>query len=505
MTLQQTSVRETPTGSGREFSLFPRREAASAPTIAFGPFRLLPRQRLILEHDRPIRLGSRALDILIALIERRGELISKRELMAAVWPDTTVVEANLTVHVTALRRALGDGEGANRYIHNSPGRGYRFVAPVEYMEEPNFYPARATPTACRHNLPARLSPLIGRGEAIAGLVDQLTRQRLITIVGPGGVGKTAVALDVAEAVVPAYEHGVWLVDLATIANPLQVPAAVAAALNCHTPRDAPLCALSHALRDSQMLILLDNCEHVIEAVAALVSMVLKGSRGVQILATSREPLRIEGERIVRLPPLVCPEAPTMLGAAEALSYSAVQLLVERSAAAMNGFALADSDAAAAGEICRRLDGLPLAIELAALRVETLGVRGVAACLDERLRLLAGGRRAATPRHHDINTALDWSLRLLSRDELAVLRRLASFDGSFTLDAACAEACDPKHDFAPVIADLVTKSLVSVELSDGDESRFRLLETTRAGVLSSLVYETATAMPEESATLPCALH
>ena len=455
--------------------------------ITFGSFRLLPRERLLLEGDKAVRLGSRALEILIALVERPGELLSKRELMKIVWPDTVVVEANLTVHVTALRRVLRDGQAGNRYIVNIPGRGYRFVAPVSVADTPgSLAPPRVI--ARPHNLPTRLTPLIGRAEEAGALVRGLSAHRLLTIVGPAGTGKTAVALNAAEQCLPAYQDGVWRIDLGPITDPRLVPMAVAAALTVGARVDNnPLPCLIAALKDKEMLLVLDNCEHVIEAAATLAAEVLRGSRSVQILATSREPLRVEGEHVHRLATLESPGVSDRLDAAAALGFPAVELFVRCAVAAMSDFVLIDEDAPAVGEICRKLDGIPLAIEFAAAQVHTFGVRGLAARLDDRLRLLTGGRRAAQPRHRTMSAALDWSYQLLSQGEQRVFRRLAVAAGSFTLESArsLAAAADcSAADIADSVARLVMKSLVMVDSSDGD-ARFRLLETTRAYALQKL--------------------
>ena len=419
-----------------------RINGSDASAISFGPFRLLAGQRLLLEGDRPVRLGSRAMDILIALAERPGELVSKQELMAVVWPETIVVEANLTVHVAALRRALNDGQ-RNRYIVNIPGRGYRFISPVERRA---VTPQLAS-AGLRHNLPAQLTRLIGRAEIIDKLVQQLTAERLLTIVGPGGIGKTAVALDVAKRLIGAFEDGIWLIDLEPIADPRLVPTALASSLRLEIRSDNPIPGLIGALGNKQMLLVLDNCEHVIEAAAALAAAILKGSRGVQILATSREPLRLEGERVHRLSPLESPPASARLSASEALRFPAVQLFVERAASSASDFELSDAEAKSAGAICRKLDGVPLAIELAAARVDAFGIGGLAERLDDRLRLLTGGRRTALPRHQTIGAALDWSYRLLSQDEQTVFRRLAIFVGGFTIKSARAVAAADVHDGA----------------------------------------------------------
>jgi predicted ATPase/DNA-binding winged helix-turn-helix (wHTH) protein len=457
------------------------------PAYSFGPFRLLATQRLLLEGDEPVQLGSRAFDILAALIGRQGELVGKRELMATVWPDTVVVEANLAVHVTALRRALGDGRTGRRYIVTIPGRGYRFVADVT---ADGSSPTRAAhvPTAARpNNLPSKLTHLIGRDEVVASLVAEMLECRLITIVGSPGIGKTAVALEVAGQLASEYADGVWLVDLAPIGDARLVPTTLASVLKLEVRSDNPLPSLIAAVNDRHMLLVLDNCEHVIEAVAAMVAGILKGSRRVQVLAASRESLRVEGERVRRLSPLESPPAVSEISALEALGFPAVQLLVERIAAGQNEFGLNDANAMCAGDICRKLDGIPLAIEFAAARVEAFGVCGVAARLDDRLRLLTGGRRATPPRHQTIEAALDWSYHLLSPQEQTVFRRLAIFAGGFTLGAArnvAGELAPVENEITDHVLELVAKSLV-VPYAPGAEPRFRLLEVTRAYALAKL--------------------
>jgi DNA-binding winged helix-turn-helix (wHTH) protein len=297
--------------------------ASGESAISFGPFRLLPDRRLLLEGDRPVRLGSRALDILTALVEHPGELVGKDELIARVWPNTHVEESNLKFQVSALRRTLGDG---NRYLLNVPGRGYSFVAPVTLSESPRPRAPQTADIKHAHNLPVHLTRMIGRADSVSTLAARLPRQRLITIVGPGGIGKTTVALAVAEALIPAYEHGVWLIDLAPLGDPRLVPTALADALGLQIRCENPLPGLVGSLRDKKMLLLLDNCEHVIESAAALVVGVLTVAPGVQVLATSREPLRVEGEHVHRLSPLGSPPAAAPLTAVEALGFPAVQLL-----------------------------------------------------------------------------------------------------------------------------------------------------------------------------------
>ncbi len=455
--------------------------------ICFGSFRLLLGQRLLLEGNKPLRLGSRALDILIALVERPGDLVSKEELIARVWPNTFVEPANLTVHIAALRRALGDGRRGNRYIVNVPGRGYCFVAPVNMSEKlrPSSLELLAEHA---HNLPATNTRLIGRENAVAGLSARFSRDRFLTIVGPGGIGKTSVALAVAEELLANYKQGIWLIDLALVGNPVLVPAALASALGLEVRAENFLPRLIANLWDKQMLLVLDNCEHVIAAAAALAAEVLRGAPGVHVLATSREPFRVEGEWVYRLPPLQSPPVATGISAEEALRFPAVQLFVERTAAALGDYVLSDADAPIVADICLKLDGIPLALEFAAARVNCFGIGGLAARLEDRLSLLINGRRTALPRQQTMRATLDWSYGLLTNAQQMILRRLSIFPGEFTLRAAGAVIPDDTYSSSEIIdqvTELIAKSLVAAEMGDV-EPRLRLLETTRVYALAKLI-------------------
>jgi predicted ATPase/DNA-binding winged helix-turn-helix (wHTH) protein len=455
--------------------------------ICFGPFRLLPAQRLLLEGEKPLRLGSRALDILIALVERPSELVSKEELIARVWPHTFVEPANLTVHVAALRRTLNDGRGGNRFLINIPGRGYRFVAPIKMSEELEISPRQSPVVEHAHNLPAAVIRLIGRQKVVCGLSAQLSRDRLLTIVGPGGIGKTSIALAVAEELVEHYRHGIRLIDLAPVENPLLVPTVLASALGLEIRAESPLPGVIATLRNKEMLLVLDNCEHVVATAAGLAAAVLRGAPGIRILATSREPLRTEGERVYRLPPLESPPTTTGISAEAALRFPAVQLFVERAAATLGEFTLSDADAPVVADICLRLDGIPLAIEFAAARVDCFGITGLAARLDDRLCLLTNGSRTASPRQQTMRATLDWSYRLLTDSEKTVLRCLSIFSGDFSLRAAGAVISDDGRSNNTIfeqVTELVAKSLVNAEVSDA-EPRLRLLQTTRAYAFAKL--------------------
>jgi predicted ATPase/DNA-binding winged helix-turn-helix (wHTH) protein len=454
--------------------------------ISFGPFLLLAEERLLLEGDRPVRLGSRAFDILVFLIERAGEVVGKEELMARVWPQTFVEEANLKIQISALRRALGDGQGGNRYIATVVGRGYNFVAPRR-IEEPSRTQPPATFSTAKHNLPFAVTRIIGREQAVETLISRLSRQRLVTVTGPGGIGKTTVALTVAERMVAEYEHGVWLVDLASLGDAHLVPSAVGTALGLQIHSDDPIRGLVAALGDTRMLLLLDNCERIIDEVASLARALLSGAKDVAILATSREPLRVKGESEYRLGPLGSPQGLSKLTAAEAATFPVVQLFVERVAAIVEDFALTDENAPLMVEVCRGLDGLPLAIEFAAPGVEVLGLNGLAARLNESLPLLGSRRYGRVARHRTMRAVIDWSYDSLNQDEQLFFRALGIFSGGFTVEAAAAVAMDSATvgiEAIERLADLVAKSLVVADVS-GTKPRFRLLETIRAYAIEIL--------------------
>jgi predicted ATPase len=340
---------------------------------------------------------------------------------------------------------LGDGQVGRRFLANVPGRGYQFIAPVE-ISEPRAAPSHADVGRSRpHNLPVIQTRLIGRAGTIRALADLLPKQRLITIIGPGGIGKTTVALALAEELLPAYEDGIRFVDLAPVDGPQYVLGTLGTALGIAIDPENAAAQLVDFLRDMRMLIVLDSCEHVIDAAASLAEQLVAGASGVHILATSREPLRAAGERVHRLQPLDVPVDPSQLTAAEALAYSAVQLFVERAAAVLDGFELSDAEAPIVSAICHKLGGIALAIELAAARVDAFGIRQLKLLLDDRFRILNQGKRTAQPRHQSLVAALNWSYEFLPETERVVLRRLSVFAGAFTLDSAIAVAGDADTD------------------------------------------------------------
>lgn len=456
----------------------------------FEEFQLWPSSRVLTRNQRPVQLGARALDILIALVERAGRVVDKTELFALVWPNRFVEESNLRVHMAAVRKALGDGRSGTRFIASVPGRGYTFVADVVRTPGRDGTTDRqgaAVASGDQGGLPAAVTRIFGRDEVVAAIADQLPRQRLVTICGTGGIGKTAVALAVAQRVASAYRDGVQIVDLAPLANPVLVAAHLASLLRLPADEQPLQKTLDH-LRPRAQLIVLDNCEHVIDAASEIAEAILARASDVHVLATSREPLRAAGEWVQRLTPLTVPPATPVLNAAEAVRFAAVQLFVERLRAYDGSFALTDSDASMVADICARLDGLPLAIELAATRAPLFGVRGLAARLDDRFSILTKGRRTADPRHRTLGAMIAWSYEGLSDSEKMVFRRLGVLRSSFTIEAADAIANDKSVDnfsTVDILDDLLQKSLIVSDSSSG-EPRYRLLESLRLYAFTKLV-------------------
>jgi predicted ATPase/DNA-binding winged helix-turn-helix (wHTH) protein len=448
--------------------------------IAFGPFRLFPAERRLERDGRPVRLGGRALDLLIALVDHAGEVVSNRALLANVWPDVSVEESSLRFHIKNLRKALGDTQAGTRYVTNVPGRGYCFAAQVDRMERADNARPGGIPADARSNLPARATLIVGRSDSMEVISRELSGRRIVTITGPAGIGKTSLAIATAAMLSSSFGDAVLFVDLAPIEDPSLVISVLASTLGLVLRADEPVAAIVNFLRDERVLIVLDNCEQVIEAVAGLADRILRETGETHMLITSREPLRIAGERVHRLAPLECPPIRADITAGEAKAYAAVQLFVERTTASVDGFQLDDATAPAVSEICRRLDGIPLAIELAAARVEFFGVVTLASRLDNMFAVLTQGRRFALPRHQTLHATLDWGYNLLSPTEQTALRRIAIFRATFTLDSALAVVVGPAisvQDAIDAMANLVAKSLLSAD-STGGTMLYRLLEVTR---------------------------
>jgi predicted ATPase/DNA-binding winged helix-turn-helix (wHTH) protein len=452
--------------------------------VSFGPFSLIASERLLTREGAPVDLGARALDILIALVSRPNEVVSKKELLARVWPDVTVEENSLRFHIASLRKALGDGKDGARYITTLAGRGYCFVARTSRSGDQGDAVSAAAGSFPHANLPGRLTRMVGRDDDVLKVSIQLTASRFVTIVGPGGVGKTTVAITVGHHLIEAFAGVALFVDLGMLSDPKLVATAVASMLGLSVQSEDATPNLIAYLRDKRILLILDTCEHLIEAVAALAANIVAAAPDVHILATSREALQVEGEQVYKLDALACPPDDPQLTAATLQKFSATQLFVERAMASGAGLDLNDADAAIVVGICRKLDGVALAIELAARRVGSHGLQQTATLLDQRLTLLWVGQRTAPPRQKTLQATLDWSYGLLSELERVVLRRLAVFVGHFTLDAALEIVTSATVDQSRVfgaVDSLVAKSMVATR-PIGAMMRYRLLDTTRAYAL-----------------------
>jgi predicted ATPase/DNA-binding winged helix-turn-helix (wHTH) protein len=457
-------------------------------TLRFGPFVLHPSERILLEGGRAIRIGDRALKILILLLQRAGQVVTKDELIAHAWPHTVVEAINLRVNIAALRRVLRDGKPPNRFIVNVVGQGYVFVAEIR-VEDANGSPdiALALNGARKHHLPAPLTELIGRTADVGTLTALVRSRRLVTIVGAGGVGKTVLAIEVASALGEYYKHGVYFVDLSSIGDAALIADSLAAALGLAVSRQEPIEDLVAYLKEKEILLVIDNCEHLIGAAVEVIERLLEGAIRTHVLATSREPLSAHNEWHHRLAALDCPLTGDGITAALAKQYSAVQVFEQRATGSVRTFEITDSNAASISHICRQLDGIPLAIELAAARVSLLGVYELASHLGERFFSITNGRRTAVPRHHTLRATLDWSYALLGPTAQIVLQRLAIFSGAFTAEAAATVAAHRgvgMRDARIAVKTLAVKSLLTTDTSV-DPTRYRLLYMTRVYALEKL--------------------
>ena len=438
----------------------------------FTDFAFFPERQRLTRGGETLRVGSRALAILQLLIERRGSLVTKRDILARVWPGVEIGEESLRLNILALRRALIDTTEEPRFILTDYGRGYRFVGSVTEIPEEqgtqgqSLVPDPAAGQSAEH-LPVRLTSLVARDEAILLLAGAQSEKRLLTIVGPGGIGKTSVAIAVARRVSVSYPEGAWLLDLAALDDPDLIPITLGSLLGITRSTQDPLEALLEFVRPKRMLLVLDNCEHLVSECARFATRILAAAPGVHIIATSREVLGVEDEHVYPLSPLE--------------TSSAVRLFIERAMTRRLDFSPGETERATIADICSRLDGNPLAIELAAANVEHAGVAGIAAGLDRRFRLLSRGYRTSAQRHRSLRAVMDWSYDFLPPLTQRVLLRLSVFRGSFTLEAAeeisyCSEISP--WEVVEHLTSLVDKSLLA---SDPEHfvPQFRLLETVRA--------------------------
>jgi predicted ATPase/DNA-binding winged helix-turn-helix (wHTH) protein len=436
-----------------------------------------------------VPIGSRAFDIIETLLKNSGAVVGKRELMTCVWPDVVVEENTLRVHIASIRRAFGKDR---EMLSTAAGRGYRLLGDWRALQVVDVGPAdagskRTNPNGpSSSNIPAPVTKLIGRSSAIDQVRDLLSAHRMVTLTGPGGIGKTVLAVEVARSLVDSFEGKVWLVELSSIIDAGLVPSAVASAIGLKLAADTSAEATARGIGDERVLILLDNCEHLIEAVAELAEIALQICANTTILATSRELLKVAGEHVYKVQPLEVP-GEGLEESGSLRNYSSVQLFTARAQASNSEFVAEEDEIHRIGTICRQLDGLPLAIEFAAARAAILGTAWVAEDLDDRLTFLISGRRTALPRHKTLRAVLDWSYDLLSEFEQRLLRHLALFAGGFTLEAASALVCEDAPKMLEGLLDLVSKSLVAIDNS-APAGRWRLLETIRVYATEKLVQQ-----------------
>jgi len=444
--------------------------------LSFGPFELSIGNRLLTNGAKVVPLGARAMDLLIVLVEQANQVVGRRTLIERVWPKRGAEQVSLRVHISALRKALDQSDPGRRYIANVPGRGYSFTVPVTSLSSPTSADIKPSSGS---RLPARLMRMLGRKDALVAIQTKLAEQKFVTIVGPGGIGKTTLAVAVAHEMSATFKGQVHFVDLGALGGASLVAPAVATSLGVSVQTNNVVPALIDRLQERPTLIILDCCEHLVDGASAVAEELIRRVPTLHLLATSREAMRVEGEHVYELCALACPPDDRSLSAHDALQYSAVQLLIERVRAVRGDFELVDMDAPIAAGICRRLDGIPLAIELAASRIDIFGVSRTASLLDDRLNLSWVGRRTALPKHQTLSAALEWSYDLLGEAEKRVLNRLSVFSGGFTFEAAVAVVADETIDEGNVsdcIWELRSKSMIAAR---GQEGRLRLLDTTLA--------------------------
>ncbi len=458
----------------------------------FGRFTLDPASRQLSSDGTPVPLGSTDFRLLVALLERAGTVATKEELMSRVWGSLNVGDNTLHVHITALRKALGDG-----FITTKQGRGYRFVEHVSQVEPHSPHQQMGNlPNYLANNAQLGQSRLIGRDNQLRALSDILSRNALVTLVGPGGVGKTRLALQVAGENIAEFKDGAWLVELAALTDGALTAGTVATVLGIKIGESAaPFDTLARQLARKNLLLVLDNCEHVIASCAQLCEALLRAAPQVKILATSREALSCLGEQVFEVPPLALPgEDVRLLPAIR--EVAAVELFVERARGLNPEFQLSDADVAIAARLCRRVDGLPLAIEMVASWAGMLGLEALEAKLDGSAKAWPSARRTAPPRHSTLQATLEWSHDLLSTAEQKVLRRLAVFAGAFSMAAAESVVADgdiAKEDVLRLFARLINKSMIAV-VPGPREHHYRLLETTRV-----FMFEKLEASPDAQST------
>jgi predicted ATPase/DNA-binding winged helix-turn-helix (wHTH) protein len=446
--------------------------------LSFGQFELQPYRRLLLRDRIPVKIGDRAFDLLDILIQRRGDVVAKEELIAHVWPNVFVHETNLKVNMSNLRRILGDTGQTPTYIATISGRGYQFIAPVVEKAGATVEFSPALQNTESTVLP-EICEVIGREKEIDDVVRWLEQRRMVTLVGPGGVGKTTVAIAAARGLMDAFPDGICFIDLSAHDSEAQVADVVASSLGVRgNPIDATR-AIVESVGSRKKLIILDSCEHVIHSARALVSEIFQSDTASRILVTSRERIASREETVIQIGTLPVPQGNGALSAEEALRFASVELLVAR-AREWNDFSFHSAQANAIAAICRSLDGLPLALEIAASQFDKHEPVEIVSMLDEHLASFDNWNANAPSRQRTLRATLDWSYRLLSADEAVIFRFLSIFAGSFDLESALAVLGPLGFDAYQItigLGALVGKSLVAAHADDVSLS-YRLLDSAR---------------------------
>ena len=451
--------------------------------MIIGNVEIVPEERLVLVSNQPFKLGAKACELLELLASARGELLPKDEIMRRLWPGKVVGENNLHVHISTIRKMLGSR--AHLLVAVS-GRGYRLAVDAPRAVPCTAMPQQSDSGMAISNLPVSGSILYGRELAIDDVAAACGTAPIVSLVGAGGIGKTSLAIEVGRRFIGALFGDVLLVDLAKVTAPQCVARAVENVLESVAGHEiAPLDISAASLKGRRSLIILDNCEHVIRAAAQIAEIIAGSAPDCHVIATSREPLKASGEVVYSVPALEVPLVDERFD--DIVQRSAVQLFLNRARAVDSLFVSDEHGVVLAGEICRRLDGLPLAIELAASRAATLGIEALAANLDNRFAILNDGYRTALPQHQSLRATLDWSYGLLSKNQRAVLRKLSVFPSAFGVEAAISVAAEEglsKDDVIDAICALVDKSLLIAQSHDG-ACRYKLLETSRAYALQKM--------------------